>query len=364
MINDTPSRFEYAGDGSTRIFPFPAAVISPEYVNVRINRNDGTEEILEYPRDYSVTLVQTETQYLANGEVEILASVTIPKSGETVILYRNTPLRQGFNFSNQGPYFAKTTETALDRAVASMQEHDGRLDATDIDMANLRDEVERTNQISDSALDAANNAVSTANAASSTANTALNKSEAAVNTANAASSVASQAVSTANNAQSQASSAVSTANAANATASTASTTANQAKTTADKAAQDIASEAQARQQADANLQAQINQKVNTTDSRLSDSRTPLAHANTHKTGGSDPLKPGDIGALGPEHLAAADPHPQYVLFGDYGSEQFFTYDEATGLLRLKESAPENAESLYWVLPASGLVTLKGAISGR
>lgn len=122
MINDTPSRFEYAGDGSTRVFPFPAAVVAPEYVRVRIDRNDGTEEELEFSLDYTVTLVQAGTAYLAHGEVELSASVAVPEDGETVTVYRRTPVNQNANFSNQGPYFASTTEFALDRAVATIQE--------------------------------------------------------------------------------------------------------------------------------------------------------------------------------------------------------------------------------------------------
>jgi hypothetical protein len=37
--------------------------------------------------------------------------------------------------------------------------------------------------------------------------------------------------------------------------------------------------------------------VANTDSRLSDARTPLAHKNTHATGGTDALAPVDIGAV-------------------------------------------------------------------
>ena len=40
-----------------------------------------------------------------------------------------------------------------------------------------------------------------------------------------------------------------------------------------------------------------NAVVDTTDSRLTDARTPLAHASTHASAGSDPLTPSNIGAV-------------------------------------------------------------------
>jgi hypothetical protein len=56
------------------------------------------------------------------------------------------------------------------------------------------------------------------------------------------------------------------------------------------------------------------------DSRLADARTPTSHAASHATAGTDPVSPASIGAdvagaassAVSTHLAAGDPHPQYL----------------------------------------------------
>lgn len=46
-------------------------------------------------------------------------------------------------------------------------------------------------------------------------------------------------------------------------------------------------------------------KVSTSDSRLTDARTPMAHASTHASGGSDPVTPAAIGAAAASHTHTA-----------------------------------------------------------
>lgn len=99
------------------------------------------------------------------------------------------------------------------------------------------------------------------------------------------------------------------------------------------------------------------------DLRLSDARLPIAHSGSHRSGGSDPLAPADIGALGSEHAKAFNPHPQYALSGDPEAIKFFQYDPESKLLRLRSEGEKGAGSFYFVLPASGLVSLKGVMNG-
>jgi collagen type VII alpha len=56
---------------------------------------------------------------------------------------------------------------------------------------------------------------------------------------------------------------------------------------------------------DAALTAGLAGKVGTGDARLSDARTPTAHAGTHATGGSDPITPAAIGAAASSHTHPA-----------------------------------------------------------
>lgn len=115
---------------------------------------------------------------------------------------------------------------------------------------------------------------------------------------------------------------------------------------------------------DTRLQEQIDDvsanKADKTDPRLTDARTPLAHAGSHARGGADALTAAAIGAVDTGHLSVADPHPQYVQKGDWTSNEFFVFDAETGSLRLRASIPIGTESAYLVRTATG-IALKGVV---
>lgn len=212
---------------------------------------------------------------IVNGGAAVL-SVQLT-AGHKVLIQRATPLTQNIQFPKQQRIYPPALEEGLDRLTMIAQEHDGRLDGVDIDVSEIRKDIEDVDQKVDDAIEAMSNlrhsdlkGLNDPDQHLTSAITHTNGQHLDMVITNQANQI---------------------------------TIANQ----------NLAAEKTDRQEADANLQAQINQRVNTTDPRLSDARTPLAHAITHKTGGTDPLTPGDIGALGPDHLTASNPHPQYAL---------------------------------------------------
>lgn len=185
----------YNGDGSTTTFTFTVPYIDSSDVKARVD-NVAT------------------TAFSINGST--VTFTTAPPSGtNNVKIFRDT---------NNSSIEANFQSGSALRAV----------DFND-NFTQLLYVTQESTDVSDTATEDAQAAVTSANNAVSTANTANTNASAAVTTANAASSTATAAQTTANSANTTANTALTTANTANTTANTANTTANTASTTASSA---------------------------------------------------------------------------------------------------------------------------------
>lgn len=112
------------------------------------------------------------------------------------------------------------------------------------------------------------------------------------------------------------------------------------------------------------------QLVTTSDSRLSDARTPTAHKTSHSVGGSDPLAPADIGAAtsGHDHdavyvqkaivdakgdliVATGSDTPARVAVGDDGFVLTADSTEATGVKWAPASGGVGMDSVFLMMGA-------------
>ena len=88
--------------------------------------------------------------------------------------------------------------------------------------------------------------------------------------------------------------------------------------------------------------------VDTSDSRLSDARTPTAHKSTHASGGADALTPADIGAATSAQGALADTAVQPADISDFVSSA-----DVTDIALVTQGAydaldPPVADTLYLI----------------
>lgn len=89
--------------------------------------------------------------------------------------------------------------------------------------------------------------------------------------------------------------------------------------------------------------------VPTTDSRLYDARTPLAHKSTHATGGTDALAPVDIGAVAKGELV--------FNVKDYGAKGDGATDDTAAVTAAIAAIPATGGTLFF--PAGTYLTLGG-----
>lgn len=118
---------------------------------------------------------------------------------------------------------------------------------------------------------------------------------------------------------------------------------------------------------------QLAGKVGTSDSRLTDARTPTAHAASHASAGSDPLSPASIGAATDDdisdaltaHTAASNPHPVYLTQseGDGRYAQTTDLDDYATETQLSDGLATKANTSHTHL-ISDVTNLQTSLNGK
>lgn len=129
-VNDSTSKVTAAGNGTATVFSFsPVVIFASGDLTVTKTDADGVETTLAEgsgETNYSVTV----SNYPGTGSITYPATgSTRLETGESLTIKRELDLTQPVELSNQGAYFPKTLERALDRVTMlaiQLQESVGR----------------------------------------------------------------------------------------------------------------------------------------------------------------------------------------------------------------------------------------------
>lgn len=186
MITSPSFRSQYSGNGVLTTFPYEFPITDQTYVKVVKTSAAGVDTTLIVGVDYSVAGVSSLTP--STWVVTYPVSGTPLASGEHLTLVPNLPVIQSADLDNQGNYFGKTFEGALDFLTVICQM--------------LKEQVDRSVKLpvgttvsSDTTLASINASVATCNAdaASATASQLAAATSAAASAASATASAASAA---------------------------------------------------------------------------------------------------------------------------------------------------------------------------
>lgn len=143
MLEYSESGITYAGDGATRFFPVPFPFLETGHLVVERTAADGGVTHLTEGVDYVATRHADGV-----GELEFLHRLPV---GQSLHIWRDTPLTQEILFHNQGPNSPTAIEEGLDKLTMIAQQHRHALERLSKEVAGIRlasARAARTKQIS------------------------------------------------------------------------------------------------------------------------------------------------------------------------------------------------------------------------
>lgn len=111
----------FKGNGSSVQFPFEFKVFERSDVLVTLADSDNAETVLQLDADYEVTLNDNQDQ-APGGVVSYPISGAPMPTGFRLTISGNVPYAQPTSITNQGGFYPKVLEDALDRAVIQIQQ--------------------------------------------------------------------------------------------------------------------------------------------------------------------------------------------------------------------------------------------------
>ena len=124
ISNTSRTAGPFIGNGITKTFPFSYKVFSREDVLVAVTVTaTGVETLKVLDADYSVTLNADQN----NNPGGTITMVTAPPVGTTLAATSNIALVQSLDLTNQGGFYPKVINDALDRIVMNIQQLSGKI---------------------------------------------------------------------------------------------------------------------------------------------------------------------------------------------------------------------------------------------
>lgn len=111
----------FAGNGSTQVFNYTHRFDETDELVVIVRSSAGVDTVKTLTTHYTVSGAGND----AGGSVTML---TAPASGETLVVYRKTEVKQEVDLANASRNDAPSVELQMDRFTRVMQDHQARLD--------------------------------------------------------------------------------------------------------------------------------------------------------------------------------------------------------------------------------------------